>query len=87
MKFDSECWGCFAGLSCEIRIKILNLLREKKELTVSEIANNFELRQPTITHHLKYLSKAGILSSKKEGRKVFYSINPKCGWGNCEVFK
>ena len=86
MRFKSGCSECFAGLSCGARVEIVNLLQGKKKLTVTEIARHFKITQPTITHHLQYLKTAGVLSSKKEGRKVYYFINPKCGWNNCKVF-
>lgn len=85
MKFKSSCSGCYAGLSCGIRVEIVNLLQEKKRLSVSDIAKCFKVTQPTISHHLQYLKSAGIIKSKKEGRKVYYFINPKCG-GDCGVF-
>lgn len=85
MSISLGCAGCFAGLSCDVRIQILNLLQEKKEMSVLEIAKLFQVTQPTITHHLKYLQDAGILTSKKEGRKVYYSIHPKCGKDLCHL--
>lgn len=86
MDFDNSCAGCFAGLSCGVRIEIINLLKGKKKLTVLEIAKHFKVTQPTITHHLQYLKSSGILTSKKEGRMVFYSLNPKCK-KDCELFE
>ena len=62
------------------------LLQKKEEMSVLEIARKFNLTQPTITHHLKYLEEVGILKSRKDGRKVFYSIHPKCSKDICRVF-
>ncbi len=87
MKFETGCAGCFAGLSCGIRVEIINLLKEKDRMSVLEIAKHFKVTQPTITHHLKYLKQAGILNSKKEGRKVYYFISPKCGKEKCSIFQ
>lgn len=86
MDINSACSGCFAGLSCGSRIEIINLLKSKEKMSVSDIARHFQTSQPTITHHLKYLQKAGVLDSKKEGKYVYYFINPKCGLTDCEVF-
>lgn len=86
MKLDSGCAGCYAGMSCQTRIAIINLLEEQRELNVSAIAKQFEVTQPTITHHLKYLEEAGILQAVKRGRQVFYSIHPKCGKEICNIF-
>ncbi|MFZ5365878.1 MAG: ArsR/SmtB family transcription factor [Patescibacteria group bacterium] len=85
-KFFISCTSCFSGLSTSSRIKIINLLQEKGQLSVLEIARHFQLTQPTITHHLQYLKTAGILSSQKKGRKVFYFIDPKCKRKECRVF-
>lgn len=87
MKLQSGCSGCFAGLSCSTRIEIINFLQEKKKLSVSELAKHFQVSQPTITHHLQYLKEAGALDYQKVGRKVYYFLDPKCGFSECEVFK
>lgn len=84
MKFKSSCAGCYAGFSCGIRIEIFNLLQKKKKLSVLDIAKQFKVTQPTISHHLRYLKNAGILSSERLGRKIYYFIDPKCGF-SCEI--
>lgn len=86
MKFTSSCAGCFAGLSCLTRIEIIKLLQEKKEMSVLEIGKNFNLTQPTISHHLQYLKDIGILNCRKKGRKVYYFISEKCEKGKCGIF-
>lgn len=86
MKMTHACSGCFAGLSCEARMEIVNLLQEKKRMSVTELAQHFKLSQPTITHHLKFLEEVGLLSSKKEGRSVYYSLEPECTSQDCHIF-
>lgn len=85
MRFQSGCAGCFAGLSCETRLDIVSLL-EKGEMSVLEIAKHFKVSQPTITHHLQYLRDSEIVSSRKEGRRVYYFMNPKCKKADCDIF-
>lgn len=87
MKLSSNCSGCFAGLACEIRTEIVNLLQQEKKMSVLEIAKQFAVTQPTITHHLKYLEEVGILKSQREGRKIFYFIHPKCSKKDCNIFQ
>jgi len=86
MKLKSGCVGCFAGLSCDARVGIINLLQTEGSLSVLEIAKHFNLTQPTITHHLKYLQKVKILSSKKQGRNIFYFLHQKCKDNICNIF-
>jgi len=83
----SYCAGCFEGLSSKTRIKIVNLLKERKTLTAGEIVNNFDLTQPTISHHLKYLKECGILASKREGKNINYFISPRCNVHDCGILE
>ena len=87
MKFSTDCCDCFAGLADKSRLEIVNLLQKEGRMSVMEIVEKFDLTQPTITHHLKYLQGSGVLASKKEGRKVYYFISHKCREGKCGIFK
>lgn len=59
------------------RLKIIYLLKYG-ELCVCEIFTAMEKPQPTISHHLNILKKAGFLKWRKEGVWVHYSLaNPK----------
>lgn len=59
------------ALADPTRQKILEILLEK-ERTVSEIVSSFDLTQPTVSHHLDILSRFNLLTSRKEGKQVFY---------------
>ena len=59
------------ALADPTRQKILGMLLEE-EKTVSEIVGAFHLSQPTVSHHLDILNRYGLLSSRKEGKQVFY---------------
>jgi ArsR family transcriptional regulator len=85
MKLNPQCAGCFGSLACGTRVEIINLLQKEKRLSVLTIAKHFKTSQPTISHHLKYLRDIGLLKSEREGRKIYYFLDPKCGWDNCEV--
>ena len=87
MHLSSQCSGCFSGLSCGVRLDIVSLLQKNKKMSVLEIAKHFKVTQPTISHHLIYLKEMGILRSRREGRKIYYSIHPKCGWDDCTIFR
>ena len=87
MKLSSACAGCFAGLACQTRVEIVNLLKEKEQIPVGGIVEYFGLAQPTITHHLQYLKDVGVLASKKRGRRIYYYITEKCKKGECGLFR
>ena len=67
----------FKALANEERLEIVKLLKKKGEMFAQDIEQNFYLEQSTTSHHLNMLKKAGIAKARKEGRKVFYSIDVK----------
>lgn len=85
MKLDYACLGCYAGLSCGSRMEIVNLLQEKGRMSVLSIAKHFRISQSTITYHLQYLKRAGLLDSKKEGTKIYYFVKDNCRGKKCRV--
>lgn len=77
----NRCVQFFKAISDETRQKIFELL-EGKELSVGEIAEKLKLTQPNVSHHLSILKQAGCVSSRREGKKIYYSVN-KAGMMNC----
>ncbi|WP_373127636.1 ArsR/SmtB family transcription factor [Dielma fastidiosa] len=71
----SECIPIFTMLQDESRQQILMLLFDKKEMTVSELTENLELSRPAVSHHMKLLLDAGLVSVKKNGKERIYSLN------------
>jgi len=51
------------------------MFKKNKEMFAQDIEQRFYLEQSTTSHHLNMLKKAGITKSRKEGRKIFYSID------------
>jgi len=67
----------FKALADETRLRILRLL-EVREMCVCEVMVALNLTQPTASHHLGILENVGLVTDRKEGKWVFYSIaNPK----------
>jgi ArsR family transcriptional regulator len=62
------------ALADDTRQKILGMLKEG-EMCVSDIVAAFDMSQPTISHHLSILKQFGLVTSRKEGKLVFYAIN------------
>jgi len=69
------CTTVFGALADATRLKILELLKRERELCVSDIASHFDMKQPSISHHLDVLKRAGLVTSEKRGREVYYSFN------------
>ncbi|HEY6504785.1 MAG TPA: autorepressor SdpR family transcription factor [Chitinophagaceae bacterium] len=64
----------FKALNDPTRRKILELLQEK-DLTAGEIAQQFNISFPSISHHLDLLKQAKLVTSEKDGQYVYYSLN------------
>ena len=64
----------FKALNDATRREILEML-QKKDLTAGEIADNFQISFPSISHHLDLLKQAQLVTTKKEGQFVYYSLN------------
>ena len=64
----------FKALNDTTRREILELLKEK-DLTAGEIADQFNISKPSISHHLDLLRQAGLVVSVKEGQYIYYSLN------------
>ncbi len=70
----SECIPIFTMLQDESRQQILMLLFDNQQMTVSEITEKLELSRPAVSHHLKLLLDANLVSVKKNGKERIYSL-------------
>ncbi|MFZ7104029.1 MAG: ArsR/SmtB family transcription factor [Peptococcaceae bacterium] len=64
----------FKALSDRHRILIIDML-SCGELCACEITEKLGLTQPTVSHHMSILHRAGLINSRKEGKWVRYSLN------------
>jgi len=65
----------FAALAEPTRLTILNLLAESQgEVCVCDLTESFNLGQPTISHHLRILKEAGLVTGDKRGKWVYYAL-------------
>ena len=69
-----DCVAFCKTLADDTRQKILEMLLDR-EMGVSDIVDAFTMSQPTISHHLNVLKQFGLVTSRKEGKQVFYTIN------------
>jgi DNA-binding transcriptional ArsR family regulator len=65
------------ALSDPIRLKILALIAsaQRQEMCACDLVVPTDKSQPTISHHLKVLVESGLLTSKRQGRWMIYSIS------------
>lgn len=64
----------FNALADPTRRRILELLRQG-DLTAGEIADQFSISQPSVSHHLSLLKQAGLVECERRGQYIVYSLN------------
>ena len=69
--------GLFKALADPHRVKILNLLATSPDpVCVCEFTGPLGLSQPTVSHHLRILTEAGLLEREKRGVWAYYRLVP-----------
>jgi ArsR family transcriptional regulator len=69
----------FKAMGDPVRLRLLSLIasHEGGEACVCDLTGVFELTGPTISHHLKVLREAGLISGQRRGTWVFYRVHPE----------
>lgn len=63
------------ALGDETRQRILEILQTEGEKCVSDLVDVFNVSQPTISHHLNFLRQANLVTSRREGKQIYYKAN------------
>ena len=72
---DNEISRVLSVISEPTRIHIIRLISGSGELRSCDLLPEFEITQPTLSHHLNVLLENGVLMSRKQGRCVYFSVN------------
>lgn len=72
---DTEALEAIHIVSDPTRLQIMRILSDHGALCAHEILSYFDISQPTLSHHMSQLCEHKLVESKKEGRRVFYSIS------------
>jgi DNA-binding transcriptional ArsR family regulator len=63
----------FKALADETRQDIMELLSEE-EMNVTDICSEFDISQPTVSHHLQILKNSELVAARKEGKNIYYYV-------------
>lgn len=66
----------FQAIADPIRRDIIGLIA-KKPMTPNNVAESFDISRQAISKHIKILTECGLLSLTIQGRKYYYTIQPK----------
>ena len=69
-----DCVEFCKALADDTRQRILVMLSER-EMCVGDIVAAFNISQPTISHHLSILKQFHLVTTRKQGKQVYYAAN------------
>jgi ArsR family transcriptional regulator len=72
---DEALMRALKALADPTRFQMMQELAAAGELSCGEIAERFEVSQPTVSHHLKVLLDAGLLVSRRDGKHNYTSVD------------
>lgn len=64
----------FSVLADPVRLQIVQLLAERGELTVGELADALPVSQPRVSVHLRCLTDCGFATGRRQGRRSYYRL-------------
>ena len=67
----------FKALADPARVSIVNRLSREGECCVCTFADDLALSQPTVSHHLRVLREAGLVTATRRGTWAFYRLVPE----------
>ncbi len=67
----------FAALADPTRLAIVRELAGAPEVCACDFTSCCDVRQPTVSHHLRVLREAGIIESERRGTWIFYRLRPE----------
>lgn len=75
------------ALSDPTRFQILRHVAEREEISCQEITALFSISQATVSHHLKVLTDAGLVSARKQGPFHYYRAHPEALAGHARALE
>jgi ArsR family transcriptional regulator len=67
----------FAALADPIRLKLLSLIASRDEVCACELVEPVGRSQPTVSHHLRTLYEAGLVTRERRGTWIWYRVEPE----------
>ena len=64
----------FKALADPTRRQVLRLLKDR-EMSAGQLAEQFDITAPSMSHHFNILKQADLISSRRDGQQIFYALN------------
>ena len=69
-----EAVQALTSLAHHSRLEVFRLLVSQGRLCAGELAERMELPKPTLSFHLKELTRSGLIDAEREGRAIYYGV-------------
>jgi ArsR family transcriptional regulator, arsenate/arsenite/antimonite-responsive transcriptional repressor len=69
--------GALRVIADPARLRLLSLLATAEETCVCDLTEPLGLSQPTVSHHLKVLARAGLVEREQRGRWAYFRLVPE----------
>lgn len=73
---DERLAAVFRAVGHPVRLGILRGLAREPETCACDFTDVFDVAQPTISQHLKVLREAGLVTTRRRGTQICYSVAP-----------
>jgi DNA-binding transcriptional ArsR family regulator len=79
-RMSAEVWASwFRCLGDPSRVLLLNRLAlARRPMTVGDLVAELDIRQPTVSHHLKVLAETGFVLWERRANTTLYRVNTRC---------
>ena len=67
----------FAALADPVRLRLLNLIADSGPVCSCDLTEPLGKSQPTVSHHTRVLTEAGLIRGRKDGRWVWWQVVPE----------
>jgi len=65
----------FKALCDESRLRIIDIIRAEDEICACVLLDDLSIGQSTLSHHMKILVESGLVVSRREGKRMMYSMS------------
>lgn len=65
----------FRAINHDLRRQLLQLIHQNKEITVTSIYGELGLEQSVVSQHLAILRQAGLVTTKRDSRFIYYAVD------------
>lgn len=72
---SQKAWNVIRAIKHPLRHQMMSIMREQGKIIVTDLFIKMRLEQSVVSQHLAILRRAGVLTTKRDGKFIYYSLN------------